>query len=196
MTAGIYRTGLVIGADTLSKLVDWNDRGTCVLFGDGAGAAVVRAEDTGIMGLTMGADGTKGDVLKCGGRTTGNFLTGKKPELGYMSMDGQEVFRFAVKTVPEAIKKTLAGSGTELEEIKYFILHQSNYRISESIAKRLKLPMEKFPANLERYGNTSGASVPILLDELNREGKLKPGDKLLLAGFGAGLTWGTTLLEW
>ena len=83
-----------------------------------------------------------------------------------------------------------------IEEIKYFILHQSNYRISESIAKRLKLPMEKFPANLERYGNTSGASVPILLDELNREGKLKPGDKLLLAGFGAGLTWGTTLLEW
>ena len=83
-----------------------------------------------------------------------------------------------------------------VEEIKYFILHQSNYRISESIAKRLKLPMEKFPANLERYGNTSGASVPILLDELNREGKLKPGDKLLLAGFGAGLTWGTTLLEW
>ena len=196
LTAGIYRTGLVIGADTLSKLVDWNDRGTCVLFGDGAGAAVVRAEDTGIMGLTMGADGRKGDVLRCGGRTTGNFLTGKKPELGYMTMDGQEVFKFAVKTVPEAIKKTIAGSGTELEEIKYFILHQSNYRISESIAKRLKLPMEKFPANLERYGNTSGASVPILLDELNREGKLKPGDKLLLAGFGAGLTWGTTLLEW
>lgn len=196
LSAGIYRTGLVIGADTLSKLVDWNDRSTCVLFGDGAGAAVVRAEGTGVIGLTMGADGTKGDVLKCGGRTTGNFLTGKKPELGYMSMDGQEVFRFAVKTVPEAIKKTLAGSGTELEEIKYFILHQSNYRISESIAKRLKLPMDKFPANLERYGNTSGASVPILLDELNREGKLKPGDKLLLAGFGAGLTWGTTLLEW
>ncbi len=100
----------MIGADTLSKLVDWNDRSTCVLFGDGAGAAVVRAEDTGIMGLTMGADGTKGDVLKCGGRTTGNFLTGKKPELGYMTMDGQEVFKFAVKTVPEAIKRRLPGA--------------------------------------------------------------------------------------
>lgn len=196
LASGIFKTGLVIGADTLSKLVDWSDRSTCVLFGDGAGAVVVRAEDTGIINMVMGADGTRGGVLKCGGRTTGNFLTGRKPELGYMSMEGQEVFKFAVKTVPEAIRQTVAGSGAELEEIKYFILHQSNYRISESIAKRLKLPMDKFPANLERYGNTSGASVPILLDELNREGKLEPGDKLVLAGFGAGLTWGTTLLEW
>ncbi len=180
--AGIYRTGLVIGADTLSKLIDWNDRGTCVLFGDGAGAAVVRAEEKGILHMTMGADGTRGDALECGGRTTGNFLTGKKPELGYMTMDGQEVFKFAVKTVPEAIK--------------YFILHQANYRIFESIAKRLKIPMEKFPTNLERFGNTSGATIPILLDEMNREGKLQRGDKLVLAGFGAGLTWGATLLEW
>lgn len=194
--AGIYRTGLVIGADTLSKLIDWNDRGTCVLFGDGAGAAVVRAEEKGILHMTMGADGTRGDALECGGRTTGNFLTGKKPELGYMTMDGQEVFKFAVKTVPEAIKQVLEESGTDIEEIKYFILHQANYRIFESIAKRLKIPMEKFPTNLERFGNTSGATIPILLDEMNREGKLQRGDKLVLAGFGAGLTWGATLLEW
>lgn len=194
--AGIYRTGLVIGADTLSKLIDWNDRSTCVLFGDGAGAAVVRAEETGIIHMVMGADGARGNVLECGGRTTGNFLTGKKPELGYMTMNGQEVFKFAVKTVPEAIRKTLDESGTDISEIKYFILHQANYRIFESIAKRLKIPMEKFPMNLERYGNTSGASIPILLDEMNRAGKLKPGDKLILSGFGAGLTWGATLLEW
>lgn len=196
LQAGIYRTGLVIGADTLSKLIDWNDRGTCVLFGDGAGAAVVKAEETGIIHMVMGADGTRGSVLECGGRTTGNFLTGKKPELGYMTMNGQEVFRFAVKTVPEAIRRTLEESNTDISEIKYFILHQANYRIFESIAKRLKIPMEKFPTNLERYGNTSGASVPILLDEMNREGKLKPGDKVILSGFGAGLTWGATLLEW
>lgn len=194
--AGIYKTGLVIGADTLSKLIDWTDRGTCVLFGDGAGAAVVRTEDKGTLYMTLGADGTRGNALDCVSRTTGNFLTGHQPETGYMTMDGQEVFRFAVKTVPEAILKVLSESGTDLNEIKYFILHQANYRIFESIAKRLKVPMEKFPTNLERYGNTSGASVPLLLDELNRAGKLKQGDKIVLAGFGAGLTWGATLLEW
>ena len=194
--AGIYKTGLVIGADTLSKLIDWNDRGTCVLFGDGAGAAVVRAEETGSFHMTMGADGTRGSALACPGRTTGNFLTEKGPELGYMTMDGQEVFKFAVKTVPESINKVLAESETDIEEIKYFILHQANYRIFESIAKRLKIPMEKLPTNLERFGNTSGATIPILLDEMNREGKLQQGDKLILAGFGAGLTWGATLLEW
>lgn len=194
--AGIYKTGLIIGADTLSKLVDWNDRSTCVLFGDGAGAAVVRAEKSGTLTMTMGSDGTKGSVLECGARSTGNFLTKQKPELGYMTMDGQEVFKFAVKTVPEAIKKVLAEGNTDISEIKYFILHQANYRIFESIAKRLKIPMEKIPANLERFGNTSGATIPILLDEMNREGKLQRGDKLVMAGFGAGLTWGATLLEW
>ncbi|MDW2797101.1 beta-ketoacyl-ACP synthase III [Clostridium boliviensis] len=194
--AGIYKTGLVIGADTLSKLIDWTDRGSCVLFGDGAGAAVVRAEETGTLYMTMGADGTRGNALDCVSRTTGNFLTGQQPETGYMSMDGQEVFRFAVKTVPEAILEVLSESRTDLSEIKYFILHQANYRIFESIAKRLKVPMEKFPTNLERYGNTSGASVPLLLDELNRAGELKQGDKIVLAGFGAGLTWGATLMEW
>ncbi len=194
--AGIYKTGLIIGADTLSKLIDWNDRSTCVLFGDGAGAAVVRADESGSLYMTMGSDGSRGSALECGGRTTGNFLTGKKPELGYMTMDGQEVFKFAVKSVPDAIKKVLSDSGTDINEIKYFILHQANYRIFESIAKRLKLPMEKFPVNLDRYGNTSGATIPLLLDEMNREGKLQRGDKLILAGFGAGLTWGATLLEW
>lgn len=194
--AGIYKTGLIIGADTLSKLIDWEDRSTCVLFGDGAGAAVVRAEENGILHMTMGSDGSRGSALACLARTTDNFLTGKEPELGYMTMDGQEVFKFAVKTVPEAIKTVLSESGTHIDEIKYFVLHQANYRIFESIAKRLKIPMEKFPANLERFGNTSGATIPILLDEMNREGKLERGDKIVLAGFGAGLTWGATLLEW
>lgn len=194
--AGIYRTALVIGADCLSKLIDWNDRGTCVLFGDAAGAAVVQASDTGLCKMVMGSDGVKGSVLSCVARTEGNFLNQKKPEFGYMYMDGQEVFKFAVKKVPECIHQVLEAANEKIENVKYFVLHQANYRIVESAAKRLKQPMEKFPMNMERYGNTSGASVPLLLDELNRGGKLQAGDKLVLAGFGAGLTWGAAFLEW
>ena len=194
--AGIYKTALIIGAETLSKVTDWNDRGTCVLFGDGAGAAVVTAAESGIIGLNMHSNGAKGGVLTCGSRSTGNFLLGKKPELGYMTMEGQEVFKFAVKQVPECIKEVLEETGNTADDIDLFVIHQANYRIIESIAKRLKVDLEKFPVNMEHYGNTSGASVPILLDELNRAGKLKQGDKLVLAGFGAGLTWGAMLLEW
>jgi 3-oxoacyl-[acyl-carrier-protein] synthase-3 len=163
--AGIYRTALVIGSDVLSKLLDWTDRGTCVLFGDGAGAVVVQAADRGVIGVKMHSDGTKGGVLTCGARTNGNFLLGKKPELGYMTMDGQEVFKFAVKKVPEIIKELLEENRTSLEEIRYFVLHQANYRIIESVAKRLKADISKFPANMEHYGNTSGGSIPLLLDE-------------------------------
>lgn len=196
ISSGIYRTALVIGADVLSKLVDWTDRGTCVLFGDGAGAAVVRADETGILGLNMHSNGAKGEVLTCGSRSNGNFLLGRKPELGYMAMDGQEVFKFAVKKVPECISQVLEETGYATGDIDHFIIHQANYRIIESIAKRLKVDIEKFPVNMEHYGNTSGASVPILLDELNRAGKLKRGERIVLSGFGAGLTWGALLLEW
>ena len=194
--AGIYRTALIIGSDVLSKLIDWSDRSTCVLFGDGAGAAVVKADETGVLGMRMYSDGTKGDVLTCGARTNGNFLLGKKPELGYMTMNGQEVFKFAVKKVPEVIRQVLEDTQTPMEEIRYFVLHQANMRIIESVAKRLKADPEKFPANMEYYGNTSGASIPILLDGMNRAGKLNPGDKIILSGFGGGLTWGATLIQW
>lgn len=194
--SGIYKTGLVIGAETLSKVVDWTDRGTCVLFGDGAGAAVVRAEDQGLLHMVMGTDGTKGWTLECQARSLGNCLTKKVPEMGFMKMDGQEVFKFAVKKVPAIVKQVLEEHGTSQEEIKFFILHQANVRIIESVSRRLKIPMEKIPMNISQYGNTSAASIPILLDELNRAGKLEKGDKLVLAGFGAGLTWGATLLEW
>ena len=196
ISTGLYRTALVIGADVLSKLIDWSDRGTCVLFGDGAGATVVRADDRGILGMNMQSDGAKGGVLTCGSRSNGNFLLGKKPELGYMAMDGQEVFKFAVKKVPECITKVLEDTHTSKDEIAYFVIHQANYRIIESIAKRMKVDIERFPVNMEHYGNTSGASVPLLLDEMNRAGKLKRGDKIVFAGFGGGLTWGATLLEW
>ena len=195
ISAGIYKTALVIGADVLSKLIDWTDRGTCVLFGDGAGAAVVRADETGILGLNMHSNGEKGGVLTCGSRSNGNFLLGRKPELGYMTMDGQEVFKFAVKKVPECMNEVLRETGYTTQDIDHFVIHQANFRIIESIAKRLKVDVDKFPANMERYGNTSGASVPILLDELNRKGQLKRGEKMILSGFGAGLTWGAILLE-
>lgn len=216
--SGFYRNVLVIGVDCLSKVVDWSDRSTCVLFGDGAGAAVVTGEAggqggdfgkpcmeqgsgcvpgaSGILHMIMGADGWKGPVLSCESRTVGNFLTGTKPEMGYLSMDGQEVFKFAVKKMPEVIEQLLEESGIKLHQVKYFVLHQANYRISESIAKRLKISMERIPMNINRYGNTSAGSVPLLLDELNREGKLKEGDLLVLAGFGAGLTWGAALIRW
>ena len=196
ISAGIYKTALVIGADVLSKLIYWTDRGTCVLFGDGAGAAVVRADETGILGLNMHSNGEKGGVLTCGSRSNGNFLLGRKPELGYMTMDGQEVFKFAVKKVPECMNEVLRETGYTTQDIDHFVIHQANFRIIESIAKRLKVDVDKFPANMERYGNTSGASVPILLDELNRKGQLKRGEKMILSGFGAGLTWGAILLEW
>lgn len=149
ISAGIYKTALVIGADVLSKLIDWTDRGTCVLFGDGAGAAVVRADETGILGLNMHSNGEKGGVLTCGSRSNGNFLLGRKPELGYMTMDGQEVFKFAVKKVPECMNEVLRETGYTTQDIDHFVIHQANFRIIESIAKRLKVDVDKFPANME-----------------------------------------------
>jgi len=194
--SGVYRMGLVIGAETLSKVIDWSDRGTCILFGDGAGAAVLSAKDKGMIHMVMGSDGVKGPVLSCISRSNGNFLNGKTPELGFAVMNGQEVFKFAVKKVPECVRQVLDEAGADISEIKYFILHQANFRIVEAAARRLKQPMEKFPIDMDRYGNTSSASVPLLLDELNRAGKLQRGDKLVLAGFGAGLTWGAAYMEW
>lgn len=194
--SGMYKTGLVIGAETLGKVLDWTDRGSSILFGDGAGAAVVRAEETGIIKTLIGSDGTKGWVLECQARSLDNCLTGKKPELGLMKMDGQEVFKFAVKKVPEIVNQILEESGLQKEEITYFVLHQANIRILESASRRLKIPMEKIPVNIDRYGNTSAGSIPILLDEMKQDGRLKKGDKIALAGFGAGLTWGAAVIEW
>ena len=177
-------------------MTDWNDRGTCVLFGDGAGAAVLKAEETGIIDMMMGADGTKGDVLACTSRTVGNFLTGTKPELGFMTMDGQEVFKFAVRKVPESVMELLQRTGTKKEDIKYYVLHQANERIIEAAARRLNEPMEKFPMTIGQFGNTSTASIPLLLDDMIQKDMLKRGDKIIMSGFGAGMTWGAVLMEW
>jgi len=194
--SGIYKTGLVIGAETLGKVLDWTDRGTCFLFGDGAGAAVVRADERGLIDTLVGSDGRKGWVLDCQARSLGNCLTKTKPELGFMQMDGQEVFKFAVRKVPEITKKIMEDNGVSQEDIRYFVLHQANYRILEAVSRRLNIPMEKIPVNLDQYGNTSAASIPVLLDEMHRDGRLERGDRIVLSGFGAGLTWGAMILEW
>lgn len=193
---GIYHTALIIGVETLSKIVDWSDRSTCVLFGDGAGAVVAKADSSGMLACLQGSDGTQADVLMCKsrGNNTPFFSTSLKPD--YLSMNGQEVFKFAVKKVPECLNLLLQETGLTTNDVDYYILHQANYRILTSIAKKLHLPIEKFPSNVDRCGNTSAASIPILLDELNRKETLKEDNLLFLSGFGAGLTWGAALLKW
>ena len=217
---GIYKKALVIGAETLSKIMDWNDRGTCVLFGDGAGAAVVVAEEevenqdaadsrtnckamqpgasdkSGILSMVQGSDGARGEVLRCDNRLVNNPFAVNDTKLSYVSMNGQEVYKFAVKTVPKVIEEAVKKAGLEVEDIDLFVLHQANLRIIESVAKRLHQPMEKFPTNLEECGNISAASVPILLDNINKHGMICEDKKIVLAGFGAGLTWGATVLVW
>ncbi len=196
--SGIYKKALIIGAENLSKTVDWDDRATCVLFGDGAGAAVVGADETGMVDFVMGSDGTRGEVLYMNGRDLSNpFVKVQgEPSNPWMYMNGQEVFKFAVRKVPECIEELLTKTETAKEDIDHYVLHQANIRIIESVAKRLGVDMDKFPSNLVSCGNTSAASIPILLDELNKEGKLHRGQKLVMSGFGGGLSWGAAYLVW
>lgn len=199
LQSGVYKRALIIGAETLSKIMDWNDRSTCVLFGDGAGAAVVEVSEEntgGLLGFEQGSDGVKGKVLACKARANNNPFVKKETILDYVHMDGQEVYKFAVTTVPESIRKVLDKTGLQPEDIKYFVLHQANIRIIQSVAKRLKVSVDRFPTSLEHCGNVSAASVPILLDEINKKGMLQKGDKIVMSGFGGGLTWGTCVLEW
>lgn len=197
LQTGLYRTALLIGAETLSKIMDWGDRSTCVLFGDGAGAAVVRSDGRdGLLAFDLGTDGVKGRVLSCQNRSNNNPLVETSKELRYVHMDGQEVYRFAVTKVPESLQKTIEDAGLAVEDIDYFALHQANIRILQSVAKRLGVSEDRFPVSLDHCGNISAASVPILLDEMNRGGLLKPGMKIALAGFGGGLTWASAVLEW
>lgn len=194
--SGFCRNALIIGVEALSRIMDWNDRSTCVLFGDGAGAAVVERAETGLIAFDQGTDGEKGMVLACQDRTNNNPLVQTQISLDYVHMDGQEVYKFAVSKVPASIQKVLQEADLQPEDIKYYVLHQANQRIIQSVAKRLKLSEERFPMNLDHCGNISAASVPILLDEMNQKKMLQKGDKILLAGFGGGLTWGTAIAEW
>lgn len=194
--SGIYQTALIIGVETLSKIIDWTDRSTCVLFGDGAGAAVLRASEQGIIASLQGSNGAGGHVLMCKNRGNNNPYISTDASLDYLYMDGQEVFKFAVKKETECIHALLAQAELMPEDIDWYLLHQANQRIIASIARKLKLSLAKFPSNVDHCGNTSAASIPILLDEVHKAGKLKDGDLLLLSGFGAGLTWGAALLQW
>lgn len=211
---GMYRNILVVGSEVLSKIMDWSDRSTCILFGDGAGAVLAEAEEddiSGLLGSVQGSDGSRGMVLKCRERFGENpmysELSGRNTENAehtekcgsqslYVQMDGQAVFKFAVRQVPACISQVLEQIGLSTEDIDLFILHQANVRILEAIAKRLGVSMEKVPMNLDRVGNMSSAAIPVLLDELNRSGRIHRGDKLVLSGFGAGLTYGACVIVW
>jgi len=193
---GFVKNALVIGAETLSKILDWNDRGTCVLFGDGAGAAYLEESDKGIISVVQGSIGKKGMVLNCESRRTHNIFTEDGIEHDYLHMDGQEVYKFAVRQCPKCLLEALEKADMTADDIDYFVLHQANVRIIESVAKRLKAPVEKFPMTLGYTGNMSAASVPVMLDSLVRDGGLKRGDKVAMSAFGAGLTYGAIVLEW
>lgn len=194
--SGIAKTALVIGSETLSKMVDWKDRSTCILFADGAGAAIVKNTERGIISSVTHSDGTKGMSLKCKERSTRNFLVKKFEEKHYIQMIGPDIFKFAVRKVPACIDLLLERAGISKEEVTHYVLHQANARIIASVSKKMQIPIEKFAMNVEYCGNTSSASIPILLDEMNRKGLLKQGDKIVLCGFGGGLTWGAHLIEW
>ena len=183
LEAGIYKTVLVVGAEKLSSLVDWNDRNSCILFGDGAGAVVLKADPEGLYVQVSHSEGEKGQALTA-------------PKNGFLQMDGRAVFEFAVSRVPEVIREVLKKAGIEKEEVDFYLLHQANRRIISAAVKRLGLEEERFPMNMEEYGNTSAASIPILLYEENRRGKLKKDSLLVLSGFGGGLTYGASLLRW
>ena len=195
--SGIYRNALVAGSEVLSKLVDWEDRGTCILFGDGAGAVFVeKCEEGGILGFVQHSEGKKGEVLSGVIRHLENPWFHLIPTKNYLNMDGRAIFAFAVRQIPKTIEEALEKAGITVGDVDLFLLHQANRRIIEGISKRLGVDMARFPTNLERVGNTSSASIPLLLDELNRSGELKPGMRLVLSGFGAGLTCGACVLEW
>ncbi|NEP08296.1 MAG: beta-ketoacyl-ACP synthase III, partial [Okeania sp. SIO4D6] len=198
---GVYQNVLLIGADVLSRWVDWGDRSTCVLFGDGAGAVVLQASERDrLFGFELRSDGSQNNCLNLSYQPQAKqIIEGVTVSQGTyqpITMNGKEVYRFAVQKVPEVIEKALFKANMSTEKIDWLLLHQANQRILDSVASRLKIPLEKVISNLGNYGNTSAASIPIALDEAVREGKVKPGDIIAASGFGAGLTWGAAIFEW
>lgn len=198
--SGVYKNVLVIGAETLSKIINWKDRNTCVLFGDGAGAAILQPvkEGYGILSSSLGADGSSGDYLTqpAGGSRIPASIETVANNLHYVQMDGSEVFKFAVRIMAKSALQAIESSGLKLNDIDYMIPHQANIRIIEAAAKRLNLDMDKVYVNLNNYGNMSAASVPVALDEAVRKGNIKTGDIVTLVAFGGGLTWGSSVIRW
>ena len=192
------KKSLVIGAETLSKAVDWEDRSTCVLFGDGAGAAVLSlSEEEGIISTICKSQGSKWENLTIGGKDVNNpYIDEVNSSNTYLQMNGSEIFKFATVTIVKLIKEILKENNLTLEDIDYIVPHQANERIIQFAAKKLNLPIEKFYINIHEYGNTSAASIPIALSEMQEKNLLKKGDKIIAVGFGAGLTSGACLIEW
>jgi len=197
---GSYQKVLVIGAENMSKIADYQDRRTCVLLGDGAGVAVLVREEgeRGVISTHLHSDGSYANLLYQPGGGTAIPATHESIDnrLHYLKMDGNKLFKIAVKSLEESVLETLAVNNIKNSEIDLLIPHQANLRIIQAIAKRLDLPEEKVYVNIHKYGNTSSASIPIALDEANREGRIKEGDLLIFNAFGAGLTWGAALVRW
>ncbi|CAM3766786.1 MULTISPECIES: beta-ketoacyl-ACP synthase III [Clostridium] len=196
--SGEANNALIIGAETLSKALNWKDRGSCVLFGDGAGATVLTSteEDCGIKCVNVKSDGSKGDSLVIQGLPLNSpFKDGREVSENYINMNGREIFKFATKVMEESIVEILEKENIKIEDIDAIIPHQANLRIIDYVVKRLGIPREKFITNLQNYGNTSGASIPIALCESIDEGNLKKGDNIIMVGFGGGLTWGAALIK-
>ena len=196
--SGEAKNALIIGAETLSKALNWEDRGSCVLFGDGAGAIVLTSteEDCGIKCVNVKSDGSKGDSLVIQGLPLNSpFNDGREVSKNYINMNGREIFKFATKVMEESIVEILEKENIKIEDISAIIPHQANLRIIDYVVKRLGIPREKFVTNLQNYGNTSGASIPIALCESINEGNLKKGDNIIMVGFGGGLTWGAALIK-
>lgn len=198
--SGSIQNALVIGSETLSRFVNWKDRNTCILFGDGAGAFVLQASEKpgGVYSAVMHSDGSGGDLLTLQGGGSRHPATEATIHEGkhFIEMDGKEVFRFATRVMASATHEAIDAAGMTLEEIQWIVPHQANIRIIDAAARGLKLPMERFIVNIERYGNTSTASIPIAMVEAVEKGQIKAGDKLVMVGFGAGLTWGALTAEW
>lgn len=193
---GICKHVLVIGAESLSNVLDWTDRGTCILFGDGAGAVILSESESAKFQTVMFSNGDKKDALTLESRHQKGWEEESNKDRAFLKMDGREVFQFAIKEVPIAIEHLLEKVNLEKDMVDSFILHQANKRIIETVAKRLRIDSSKFPMNLMEYGNTSSASIPMLIHELNERGELKRGQNIVMAGFGAGLSWGATYLVW
>jgi 3-oxoacyl-[acyl-carrier-protein] synthase-3 len=188
--AGTHRRALVVGSEVFSRILDWNDRGTCVLFGDGAGAVVLASGDRpGLHASVLHADGSHADILSVPGNVCGGRIVGSP----YLQMQGSQVFKFAVKVLDEVARETVAAAGMRLEDVDWLIPHQANVRILEATAKKLGLPRERLVVTVDHHGNTSAASVPLALDEYVRAGKIRTGHRVLMQGVGGGFTWGATL---
>ena len=200
LMAGAGQVALVIGSETLSRFLNWEDRSTCILFGDGAGAVVLQAEEAegGVLATVLGADGSGGEllVLPAGGSRSPSSHRTVAEGLHFLRMKGNEVYRFATRVIPVVTRQVLEKGGLSLDDVKLLIPHQANQRIVDAAARALKLPAGSVFSNLERYGNTSSASIPIALCEAVEEGRIQPGDLIVCVGFGGGLTWGAAAIRW